>query len=119
MTNRRLCAGLRRADRGGRVGAVGRTARQHRALEVIKDVGCRYGVRAGLLVFQGPLLHCAVNLLEVGDTGVLLGGGTGLHEVWNRDGGQQADDGHNDHDFYQGEGAVALMIHFHVQMFFQ
>lgn len=44
--------------------------------------------RAGghcLLVFQSPLLFGTVDLAKVVDAGIGLGGGAGLHEIWNGD----------------------------------
>jgi len=71
---------------------------------------------SGLLTFfQTPLLFRRVNDAEVVDTGIGLGGLTGAHEVGNRDGSQQADDGHDDHDFNQREAGVTICFErFHV-----
>src|SRR5262245_28443207 len=61
---------------------------------------------SGDLLLQGPGLRGTVNLLKVSNARVLLTVLTGLDEVWNRDGGQQSNDGHNNHDFNQGESGL-------------
>ena len=61
------------------------------------------GVRRGLPGFESPGGLGAFNLFEVGDARALLAGGAGFDEIGNRNGGQQGDDGHDDHDFDQGE----------------
>ena len=60
-----------------------------------------------LAFFQRPLLGGAVNLPQVVDAGIGLRGGTSLHEVGNGDCRQQADNGHDNHDFHQGEARLA------------
>jgi len=96
---------IRAARRAGRNAAVGvqlNVGRQFR----IDDIG------AGLLAgFQRPFIHCGSNLTHVVDARILLRGGTGFHEVGNSDGGQQSNDGHNDHDFHQGETRFAGLFH--------
>ena len=69
---------------------------------------CVYrGITIDLLLFQGPGGLRAVHLLEVGNAGGLLAGGPRLHEVRDGDGGQEADDCDHNHDFNQGETAIA------------
>jgi len=69
--------------------------------------GARRG--SGLLsFFQTPLLFRRINDAEVVDTGIGLGGLTGAHKVGNRDGSQQADDGHDNHDFNQREAGITI-----------
>ena len=77
--------------------------------------GCRSGPgqRWRGLGFQGPLLLGTVDLAQVVDAGVLLRGRAGAHEVGDGDGGQQADDGHHDHDFHQREARLFDGIEFH------
>ena len=70
--------------------------------------------RAGLALFQRPLLLGGVNDAEVVDARIGLRGLTSFHEVRNRDGRQEADDGHDDHDFHQRETRLAVGLgHFH------
>ena len=107
--------------RGGRdvrtcgIGATSWAIRQTATLHVSLDFGRREGVGVGgnLLLFQGPLLNCAVNLLQVGDAGVLLGGRASFHEVRNRDSGQQTDNRNHDHDFNEGERTILLVLDLH------
>jgi len=69
----------------------------------------------GFAVFQRPLIFRSVDLAEVVDTSIGLRGRTGFHEVRNRDRSQQADDGHNNHDFNQGETRPTdVFVRFHL-----
>ena len=73
----------------------------------------------GLAGFQRPLIGRRVNLAEVVDTGILLRGGTRFHKVRNRDRGQQTDNGHYNHDFYQREARLAeVLVRFHFLLIF-
>ena len=65
------------------------------------------GVAGDFLVFQRPLVGRRVNLAEVVDASIGLRGGACFHEVRNRDGREEADDGHDDHDFNQREAGLA------------
>jgi hypothetical protein len=56
---------------------------------------------ARLFVFQGPLLLGTINLPEIIDARILLAPFSGPHEVWNGYAGQESDDCHYDHYFYQ------------------
>ena len=117
-TNR---ASRRRAHSGAGVGTTSRTARnlaERIQLDVRGQVrGHGDGGTRGPVVFQRELVGRRVNLAEVVDTGVGLRGGASFHKVRNRDGGQQADDGHNDHDFNQGKTRLAdVLIRFHVSV---
>lgn len=71
------------------------------------DVFVNFGlheVRAGFdFLFKSPLFLRAVNLAEVVDASIALGSAAGFDEVGDRDGGEQADDRHNDHDFNECE----------------
>ena len=99
-------AGRAVADRADSVGAAGRASGKVVArgqLDVRLDIAERDAVARRLLVFERPLLHGAVNLAKVVDTGVLLRGRAGLNEVRDRNRRQQTDDRHNDHDFHKGE----------------
>ena len=60
-------------------------------------------VGTGFFVFQGPGRFGAFDLFKVGNAGRPLAGGAGLDEVRNGNGGQQANDGHHNHDFHQRE----------------
>ena len=110
MAAGRQTAGRGTRDRGASaVGAATGASRQGGAFQVGQHGGVRegIGIRSRLLVFEGPLLHRAINLLEIGDAGVLLGRGARLHEVRDGDGREQTDDGHHDHDFHEREAAFA------------
>jgi len=73
-------------DRNGDgVGTTSRAARSVAALEVFNGFRSVDGIRIRLLVFQSPLLAGAINLLQVRDTGVLLGRRARFHEVRDRD----------------------------------
>jgi len=97
----RICA-----NRAHSVSAAGR-ARRQTARGSQFDI--RSNVRSGnrrardLAGFQSPLIHCGINLAEVVDASIRLGGCPRFHKVRNGDGRQEADDGHDDHDFHQGE----------------
>ena len=78
------------------------------AFDVFVDFGVNGSRARALLFLQRPLLLRAVNLAEVVDTGVLLGGGTGFDEVGDRDRSEEADDGHDDHDFNEGEAGFTI-----------
>ena len=69
-----------------------------------------------LFGFERPGLNRPVNLAQVVDARIHLSGGTGFHEVWNRDGREQPDDGHDDHDFHQGESLLAGFLSFHTNL---
>ena len=115
--------GTERAGRGvanraiavGTTSGAGRNAASGVQLDVRGQVA-RIADRgaSGLAVFEGKFVGRSVNLAEVVDTSIGLRGGTGLHEVRNRDGSQQTDDGHDDHDFNQGKTRLAdVFIRFH------
>src|ERR1019366_8860175 len=99
--------GRRGANISASIVAARRTA-GNGARRIQLDVGAQVG-RIGdrvvglQVLFQRELVGRRVNLAEVVDAGVGLGGGAPLQEVRNRDGRQQADDGHDDHDFDEGE----------------
>ena len=115
--------GHRRTERAGRgrahcgigIRAAGRAAGNF-ACRVQPDVrrqvvGIADGRPGGEFRFQSELVGRRVNLAEVVDAGIGLGGGTGFHEVRNRDGGQEADDGDDDHDFNQREAGLTDVFH--------
>jgi hypothetical protein len=85
-----------------REGCAARGA-DHSVFQVTADVGESNGRRGALLVLQRPLLNRAVDLAEVVDTGIHLRGRARFDEVRDGDCSQEADDGHHDHDFHQGE----------------
>jgi hypothetical protein len=74
-------------------------------------------VSRGLVILQRPLLFGAVNLAQVVNASVFLGGRAGAHKVGNRDGGQKTNDGHYDHDFHQGEPGFIRLIDSHTSSF--
>ena len=103
-------AGRRGADHSAGVGATSRAGRNFAGgvqLDIGRQVGAQsYGGPGCLASFESELIGRPVNLAEVVDAGVGLRGGTGFHEVRNRNCRQQADNGHDDHDFHQGEARL-------------
>src|ERR1019366_1095882 len=100
----------RNTHRSAGIGAVRRTT-GNAADGIQLDVG-RQVARIGdggavdFVLFQRELVGRRVNLAEVVDARVGLRTGAGFYEVWNRDGRQEADDGHDDHDFHQREAGT-------------
>lgn len=95
---------------------VGGAGWQHATLEIIHDAvraGCGDGVTLFLLLLQSPLLNCSIDLAEVVDAGILLSRCTGLDEIGNRDGSQEADDRDDDHDFNKGEAGLTIGFDLH------
>src|SRR2546422_9128332 len=68
---------------------------------------------AGSPVFQRPLLFDAINLAEVVDARFVLARFRRLHEVSDRYGRQNPDDGHHDHDFHQREASLPDQYKYH------
>ena len=100
-------AGRVRADRREGISAARRTSR-NRIIRVQLDVGRqvagqRDGRTGGFAGFQRELAGRRVDLTHVVDASIGLRGGTGFHKVRNRNRRQEADDGHDDHDFNEGE----------------
>jgi len=95
---------IRRAGRRGALSA---------ATQIRLDVLDRGNGGLGGFVFQRPGLFGAVNLAKVVDAGGLLGLEARAHEIWNRDGCQQSDDGHHNHDFHEckSPGSNSLDLH--------
>jgi len=119
-----LTADRRGSDSRAGIGAV-RRARRNAAGRVQLDIGFQIG-RVGngstsaQMRFQSVLVGRRINLAEVVNAGILLRGRTRFDEVRNRDGGQQADDRHNDHDFYQRKArltGVFGLFHFVIFLF--
>jgi hypothetical protein len=96
---------------------LGQRAQRHdraRAAEVRYDVGGGRHRAGRFALFQGPLLLGRVNDAEIVDASIGLGGLTSFHEIRNRDSRQEADDGHNDHDFNQRKaGLTSIFDCFH------
>jgi hypothetical protein len=86
------------------------------ATKVRSEVSDTRRVGRGLLLFQRPLLLRAVDLAEVVDARIGLGRGARFDEVGDRDRGEEADDGHNDHDFNQREARVTGVTDFHINV---
>ena len=63
---------------------------------------------------ESPLFDRALDLFQVRDAGVGLRRGAGLDEVRDGDGGEEADDRDDDHDFYEGKAGFAVLdgLHF-------
>jgi len=106
VAGRERVRGVSRArisDRGG----SGITA------DIRSEIRFRRRRDAGLLGFERPLLLGTINLTEVVDASIHLGGRARLHEVGNRDRSQEADDGHHDHDFNEREARVLVVTNLH------
>ena len=70
------------------------------------------------MLFQSPLLLGTVDLPQVVNASIFLRGGTGAHEVRNRDRRQKANDGHDNHDFHEREARLArILVLFHFLFF--
>ena len=114
--------GRRGADRS--IGVITASRARRKAvrrvqLDVGRDISRRRLVASRLLGFQGILVNGRVQLTHVVDAGIRLRGGTRFHEVRNRNRRQQADDGHNDHDFDEREARLTEVFGlFHVFTFF-
>ena len=109
-------------DSAQSVTAASRT-RRNAAGRIQLDIGRQVGGQgdggtSGFALFQRPYLGGAVNLPHIVDAGIGLRSGTSLHEVGNRDCRQQADDGHDDHDFHQSEARLTETLdRFHLFAF--
>jgi hypothetical protein len=90
-----------------------RTSRHHRAgaAQVGPEIPVTRNCGGQFSFFQSPLLCGRVNLAEVVDAGVGLCGLTSSNEVGNRDSCQEADDGHDNHDFNQRKPTFAVVFH--------
>ena len=112
-TSRNLAHGVE-----GIIPAIG-THGENSILEIRQQLLRGRHVGGGLVFFQRPLLLGRVQLAEIVDAGIGLRGCAGFYEVGNRDRRQEADDGHNDHDFHQREAGLAEVFHcLHVFTFF-
>ena len=77
-------------------------------LDVGIQVAAQRASRIGdLALFQRPLVGRRVKLAEVINACILLRSGASLHEVRNSDCRQQANDGHDNHDFDEREARFA------------
>jgi len=115
-------AGRRHANRSFGICTVRRAGRDLVAgvqLDIGREVGAERDRRTrGLALFQRELVGRRVNLAEVVDASVGLRGGTRFHEVRDRNRREEADDGHNDHDFDEREARAAdVFIGFHLLFF--
>ncbi len=95
------------------VGATGWASRSGVTLDVTIDFRIGNSVTGVLLVFDRPLVLRAIDLAEVVDAGVLLSSGTSFHEVRDRDRCEEADDGHDDHDFHEREALLTIVLDLH------
>jgi len=105
---------------GEAVTRINRAGRQvaSAAAEVRLEVAAHGQAGGNLLVFQGPLLLGTIDQTQVVDTGILLGGRAGAHEVRNRDRGQKTDDGDDDHDFNERKARLAICLSLHTYVSF-
>ena len=118
---RRAIARVRAGDaRGGihiganRIGcAAGRASRHHVAFDVFRNFSLDHRVRVLLSLLECPLLDRTVYLSHIVDTRVGLRRVAGLDEVGNRNRRQHPDDGHDNHDFHQGEGRPVEFFELH------
>jgi hypothetical protein len=76
-----------------------------------KEVGVRGYGRWRAMIFHGPLQLGAVHVLAIEGAGSLLRGRNGVPETGNRYCRQQTDDGHDDHDFDEGESGSVFCVH--------
>src|SRR2546425_2066619 len=76
-----------------------------------KEVGVRGDGRWRAMIFHGPLQLGAVHVLAIERAGSLLCGRDGVPETGNRYCRQQTDDGHDDHDFDEGESGYVFCVH--------
>jgi len=67
--------------------------------------------------FQRPLVLGTIDLAKVVDTSIFLRGGARPNKIRDRDGSQEADDRHNDHDFYEREARFTGGLTFHITYF--
>src|SRR5438552_19069808 len=94
-------AGRLGVNRSEGIGASGRTARLIADVFVrAVEVGASRRIRIRFLLLQCPTRLGAIDLLEVGNASALLAQRTGFDKVRDRNGGQQGDNGHYNHDFY-------------------
>ena len=110
------------AHRGAIVSAIRRTRRNF-VVSIQLDEGCQVirigdAVAGRFALFQGELLGCSVNLPQVVDASSGLRGGAGFYEAGNRDCRQEADNGHDNHNFHQREGCLEEDLRgFHTLLF--
>ena len=91
------------ADRVGTTSRTGRVSACAAAPQIRLDIGLHRRRAGRLLVLERPLLLGAVKLAQVVDARIRLGRGARFDEVRNGDCSEEANDGHDDHDFNQGE----------------
>ena len=85
-------------------GRAGGQAARRIQLDIGRQVGREVdGIARLFASFEGKLVGRAVKLGQVVDAGAGLRPGAGAHKVGNGNRRQQADDGHDDHDFHQRE----------------
>ena len=125
MTGRQSAQRASRAGANHRGGVCAiRRARGNAArrvqLDVRRQVSRERHSGAGLLAgFQRELVSRRINLAEVVDASIGLRLSARFHEVRNRDCRQEADDGHDDHDFDEREARITeVFVSFHFAVFF-
>ena len=116
-------ASRRGANRSERVRTSGRARGDVASgvqLDVRREVGGQHNRITGLFaLFQGELVGRRVNLAEVVDASVGLRLSARFHEVRNRNCRQEADDGHDDHDFDEREARITeVFVSFHFTVCF-
>jgi hypothetical protein len=78
------------------------------------DVGISRNISVVLALLQRILMRSSFNLALIVDARVCLRRITSAHEVRNRDRSEEADDGHDDHDFNQREARLTGGIDLHI-----
>ena len=62
------------------------------------------------VVVHGPGDLRVSHLFQVRDANAAAAGGAGFNEIGNGDSRQEADDGHNDHDFHERESGLTARL---------
>ena len=104
-----------RADGGDVIGPAAGAGRLVAQVGVGADeVRIDRGVAALLVLLERPLDLGILHLLEIGDANAAAAGFAVAEEVRDGDGRDEADDGHDDHDFDEGEAPPAVSaVQFH------
>src|SRR5206468_3944276 len=83
-------------------------------LQVVRPIRSTDDRTAGFVVFDRILVDGGIDQAQVIDDAARLRAFAGAKEAGDRDGGEQSDDGHDNHNFDQGKaGSTRSEIHFH------
>ena len=94
----------------GRVGSASRTGGKiTRGIQPEVRPKRAKGIGGGAIkpVLRGVLLHGGIQLPKVIDASIRLGPGSDFQEIGNRNRRQQANNGHDNHDFHQREARLS------------